>query len=152
MNDELEANQIYFVLPMSKLQQCLTMSDMATLAVKVSVALQTASSKDSHRCKKARILWINKSISLENYNKINNGFEYNNYGYGPNDTNKSFVFESRLVSVDYLELVPGSVRKLQRLTSRRAKMVVCSFRHRLNTIYEGTTFWNFFFISLYSIL
>nr|POE95207.1 berberine bridge enzyme-like 4 [Quercus suber] len=107
---------------MSKLQQCLTMSDMATLAVKVSVALQIASSKDSHRCKKARILRVNKSVSSENYNKINNGFEYNNYGYGLNDTNKSFVFESKLVFVDYLELLPGSARKLQRFTSRRAKM------------------------------
>ncbi|KAK7857120.1 hypothetical protein CFP56_019768 [Quercus suber] len=111
---------------MSKLQQCLTMSDMATLAVKVSVALQIASSKDSHRCKKARILRVNKSVSSENYNKINNGFEYNNYGYGLNDTNKSFVFESKLVFVDYLELVPGSARKLQRFTSRRAKMAKVS--------------------------
>ncbi|KAL0001659.1 hypothetical protein SO802_015440 [Lithocarpus litseifolius] len=40
LNDELEANQIYIVLPVSKLQQRLTMSDMATLAIKVNVALQ----------------------------------------------------------------------------------------------------------------
>ncbi|XP_050259877.1 uncharacterized protein LOC126704941 [Quercus robur] len=95
------ANQIYFVLLMPKFQKHLTMSDMATLAIKVSVALQSASSKDDHRCKKACILV--------------------------------------LVLVDYLKLVPGSVRKLQRFTSRRAKMAVCSFRHRLSTIYEGTT-------------
>ncbi|KAL4611508.1 hypothetical protein ACB092_08G128800 [Castanea dentata] len=98
LNDELEANQIYFVLPVAQLQQHLTMSDMATLAIKVSVALQSVSRIDSHCCKKARILG----------------------------------------------LVPGSIKKLQRFTSRRAKMAVCSFRHRLSTIYEGTTLWNFF--------
>ncbi|XP_075633830.1 uncharacterized protein LOC142606350 [Castanea sativa] len=107
LNDELEANQIYFVLPVAQLQQRLTMSDMATLAIKFSVALQSASRIDSHCCKKARILGV-------------------------------------LVLVDYLELVPGSIKKLQRFTSRRAKMAVCSFRHRLSTIYEGTTLWNFF--------
>ena len=80
---------------MPKFQQHLTMSDMATLAIKVSVALQSASSKDDHRCKKACILVVNKSVSLENYNKINNGFEYSNYGYGPNDTNKTFVIDAK---------------------------------------------------------
>ncbi|XP_075674984.1 uncharacterized protein LOC142644211 [Castanea sativa] len=43
----------------------LTMSDMATLAIKVSVALQSASSKDGHRCKKACILVVNKSVGQE---------------------------------------------------------------------------------------
>lgn len=32
----------------------------------------------------------------------------------------------------------GSVRRLQRLTSKRAKMAVRSFRLKLTTIYEGT--------------
>ncbi|KAK9988698.1 hypothetical protein SO802_028937 [Lithocarpus litseifolius] len=73
----------------------LTMSDMATLAIKVSVALQRASSKDGHLYKKACILAVNKSVSLENYNKINNGFEYSNYGYGPNDTNKTLVIYAK---------------------------------------------------------
>nr|POF20828.1 hypothetical protein CFP56_14342 [Quercus suber] len=64
---------------------------MATLAIN----LQSASSKDGYGCKKACILAVNKSVSSENYNKINNGFEYSNYGYGPNDTTKTFVIDAK---------------------------------------------------------
>ena len=73
LDEELQANQIYFVLPVSKLQHRLSASDMAALAVKASVALQNASTKDGHRRKKARIspvLVINQSVSSES----NDGF------------------------------------------------------------------------------
>ncbi|XP_030955702.1 uncharacterized protein LOC115977815 [Quercus lobata] len=137
LNVELEANQIYFVLPVSKLQQRLTASDMAALAVKASVAIQNASTKDGFRRKKARIspvLLVNRSASSENYSKINDGFEYNS------NMNKPFVVDAKTVGVAGAGKLSraGSVRKLQRFTSKRAKLAVRSFRLRLSTIHEGT--------------
>nr|XP_023912965.1 uncharacterized protein LOC112024580 [Quercus suber]POF09795.1 hypothetical protein CFP56_68036 [Quercus suber] len=134
---ELEANQIYFVLPVSKLQQRLTASDMAALAVKASVAIQNASTKDGYHHKKARIspvLLVNRSASSENYSKINDGFEYNS------NMNKSLVVDAKTVGVAGAGKLSraGSVRKLQRFTSKRAKLAVRSFRLRLSTIHEGT--------------
>ncbi|XP_050248377.1 uncharacterized protein LOC126695598 [Quercus robur] len=137
LNVELEANQIYFVLPVSKLQQRLTASDMAALAVKASVAIQNASTKDGYRRKKARIspvLLVNRLASSENYSKINDGFQYNS------NMNKPLVFDAKTVGVAGAGKLSraGSVRKLQRFTSKRAKLAVRSFRLRLSTIHEGT--------------
>ncbi|KAL0016699.1 hypothetical protein SO802_003768 [Lithocarpus litseifolius] len=137
LNVELEANQIYFVLPVSKLQQRLTASDMAALAVKASVAISNASTKDGYRRKKARIspvLLVNRSASSENYSKINDGFEYNS------NMNKPLVVDAKTVGVAGAGKLSraGSVRKLQRFTSKRAKLAVRSFRLRLSTIHEGT--------------
>ena len=137
LTHSLEANQIYFVLPVSKLQQRLTASDMAALAVKASVAIQNASTKDGYRRKKARIspvLLVNRSASSENYSKINDGFQYNS------NMNKPLVFDAKTVGVAGAGKLSraGSVRKLQRFTSKRAKLAVRSFRLRLSTIHEGT--------------
>ena len=46
-------------------------------------------------------MWACQShqVSSEKYNKINNGFEYSNYGYGPNDTNKTFVIDAKPLGV-----------------------------------------------------
>ncbi|KAM3711131.1 hypothetical protein ACJW31_01G084100 [Castanea mollissima] len=137
LNVELEADQIYFVLPVSKLQQRLTASDMAALAVKASVAIQNASTKDGYRRKKSRIspvLLVNRSASSENYSKINDyGFEYNS------TVNKPLVDAKTLGVAGAGKLSrAGSVRKLQRFTSKRAKLAVRSFRLRLSTIHEGT--------------
>ncbi len=137
LDEELQANQIYFVLPVSKLQHRLTASDMAALAVKASVALQNASTKDGHLRKKARIspvLVINQSVSSES----NDGF--GNYGFGPNNMNKTPVINAKskgVVGVAGLSQA-ASVRRLQRYSSKRAKLAVRSFRLRLSTIYEGT--------------
>ncbi|KAM4122462.1 hypothetical protein ACB094_01G085500 [Castanea mollissima] len=137
LNVELEADQIYFVLPVSKLQQRLTASDMAALAVKASVAIQNASTKDGYRRKKSRIspvLLVNRSASSENYSKINDyGFEYNS------TVNKPLVDAKTLGVAGAGKLSrAGSVRKLQRFTSKRAKLAARSFRLRLSTIHEGT--------------
>ncbi|KAM3758976.1 hypothetical protein ACB098_01G085700 [Castanea mollissima] len=138
LNVELEADQIYFVLPVSKLQQRLTASDMAALAVKASVAIQNASTKDGYRRKKSRIspvLLVNRSASSENYSKINDyGFEYNS------NMNKPLVVDAKTLGVAGAGKLSraGSVRKLQRFTSKRAKLAVRSFRLRLSTIHEGT--------------
>ncbi|KAH7566968.1 hypothetical protein ACOSP7_011383 [Xanthoceras sorbifolium] len=119
---ELYPDQIYFLLPTSKLQYRLSASDMAALAVKASVALQTAAKKGSMRRKNARIspvLPVEKCrISLENQTKT---FAKKPVS-GPNNIGMTRS---------------GSVRRLHKYTSRRAKLAVRSFRLRLSTIYEG---------------
>ncbi|KAE8057474.1 hypothetical protein FH972_014164 [Carpinus fangiana] len=140
LDDQLQANQIYFVLPASKLRQRLTASDMAALAVKASVALQNASSKGGHRRNKARIspvLVVNQSTSLQS-NKVNHGYRGMDDGYAPKWPKKSPGVNGKPGGVAAGGLSrAGSVRKLQRYTSKRAKMAVRSFRIRLSTIYEG---------------
>jgi hypothetical protein len=140
LDDELEANQIYFVLPSSKLRQRLTSSDMAALAVKASLAIQNASSKNGHRRNKARIspvLVVNQSISLQS-NKDRNGYRGIDDGYAPKRPKKATGINGKPGGVAAGGLTrAGSVRKLQRYTSKRAKLAVRSFRLRLSTIYEG---------------
>lgn len=51
----LYPNHLYFLLPRSMLQNRLTSSDMAALAVKASVALLNESKKNGHRSKRVRI-------------------------------------------------------------------------------------------------
>ncbi|KAF2312015.1 hypothetical protein GH714_027762 [Hevea brasiliensis] len=77
-NAQLYANQLYFVLPRSKLQNRLTASDMAALAVKASVAIQNASKKEAHRRKKARISPVslgNQFPSLDDDGHVIKSFE-----------------------------------------------------------------------------
>ncbi|KAG7967010.1 hypothetical protein I3843_08G077900 [Carya illinoinensis] len=136
--DQLQADQIYFVLPSSKLRQRLTASDMASLAVKAAVALQKYASKNSglRRKNKARISPVTvayQSVSFES-TKINR------FGY-----EKSFESQknNRRPAVDAkpssgLSQDGSSARKLQRSRSRRTKTAARSFRLRLSTIYEGT--------------
>lgn len=141
--DQLHANCIYFVLPASKLERPLSASDMAALAVKASIALQKA---ESHRRKKARIspvLFVNQNYSVDREAV---------------HVDRQFVNQSRNYAYEYDITIgrptkkkpppppsssfgisrSGSVKRLQRFTSRRAKLAVRSFRLRLSTIYEGT--------------
>ncbi|OAY50445.1 uncharacterized protein LOC110615896 [Manihot esculenta] len=123
-NAQLYADQLYFVLPISKLENRLTASDMAALAVKASVAIQNASKKDGQRRKKARIspvLMGNQSPSSDDAEAI-----------------KSFEKPARPQQQSPAGLSrSGSVKRLQKYTSRRAKLAVRSFRLGLSTIYEG---------------
>ncbi|KAA8514755.1 hypothetical protein F0562_017934 [Nyssa sinensis] len=112
---QLQAGQIYFVLPSSKLPYRLSASDMAALAVKASVALQKGGSRKgkAHRSKKeARIspvLDVNQRVSDSNSNWEG---EFDSNGVAK----KSFERPAALgVSRS------GSVRKVQRYSSRRAK-------------------------------
>ncbi|GJZ08146.1 nucleotide-binding alpha-beta plait domain-containing protein [Tanacetum coccineum] len=50
--DELDAGQIYFILPKSMLARGLSASDMASLAVKASLALDSNTNSNSHVKKK----------------------------------------------------------------------------------------------------
>ncbi|XVE69546.1 hypothetical protein DITRI_Ditri10aG0000200 [Diplodiscus trichospermus] len=131
-DQQLQANQIYFVLPVSKLQQPLSSRDMAALAVKASVAIQNASKSDSHRRKKARISPVSlvaQSLLVPVVDKDDAPAPT-----APVPSTKSFAKP---------QAQPGfsrsaSIRKLQKYTSRRAKLAVRSFKLRLSTIYEGS--------------
>ncbi|XP_068649324.1 uncharacterized protein [Aristolochia californica] len=116
-DDHLQVGQIYFVLPMNKLQYPLTASDMAALAVKASVALAEGS-KGKGRRKKYRVSPV-LDVS-EPIGDGDDGFKKLEKTVAPTITRS------------------GSVRKLQRSASRRAKLAIRSFRMRLGTIYEGT--------------
>ncbi|KAG6706961.1 hypothetical protein I3842_06G008800 [Carya illinoinensis] len=114
--EELLANQIYFVLPASKLQQQLTASDMAALAVKASVALQNSSKNNGNRRKKARIspvVMVKQSVSFEStkidYDGTADRF---GYGYGPRSQKKTPITDAK-PGVSGLSRA-GSVRRLQR--------------------------------------
>ncbi|KAI5326950.1 PREDICTED: Protein of unknown function DUF4228 [Prunus dulcis] len=139
--DELEADQIYFILPRSKLEHRLSATDMAALAVRASLAFQNASSssssyktkekkKDLHprrNYKKARVSpvlinYANSDMDRDDFNEITIG----DSAYKGQMSQKQQISRSK------------SVKKLQRYTSKRAKMAVRSFRLRLTTIDEGS--------------
>ncbi|GFP87181.1 hypothetical protein PHJA_000861800 [Phtheirospermum japonicum] len=116
--DELEPAEIYFVLPVSKLQHRLAASDMAALAVKASVAINASNPR---RSRKARISPVSDSQSSQHHS--------------PSNSRKASKGSAR----PELGITrSGSVRKLQRYSSRRAKSAVRSFRMKLTTINEGS--------------
>ncbi|CAA7013528.1 unnamed protein product [Microthlaspi erraticum] len=131
----LQADQIYFVLPISKRQYRLTASDMAALAVKASVAIEKAAGKKNRRRKSGRISPVmmmnkpNNNVVAVN-NRIAGETMMMQKGKLPNRTTpfKATAGSSR----------SGSVRRLKRYASGRARFAVRSFR-KLSTIYEGTT-------------
>ncbi|XP_022154429.1 uncharacterized protein LOC111021675 [Momordica charantia] len=129
LDDQLLASQIYFLLPSSKLRQRLSASDMAAMALKASLALQNASSKDPLLRKKGRI------SPLLIPNPTSDSHSDSDSNLAPSDSKKN-----NGVPVPIPIPIPesSSVRKLQKLTSRRAKMAVRSFKLKLSTIYEGT--------------
>ncbi|KAF8406768.1 hypothetical protein HHK36_008860 [Tetracentron sinense] len=114
--DQLEVGQIYFLLPKTRLQYRLTASDMAALAVKASTALANISKKGGRRRKKIQI-----SPVMEVNQRVGDG-------------GRLKTFEKPSIGISR----SGSVRKLKRNASRRAKMTIRSFRVRLSTIYEGS--------------
>ncbi|KAI3725584.1 hypothetical protein L1987_65375 [Smallanthus sonchifolius] len=104
--DGLDAGQIYFVLPVSKLRDRLSASEMAALAVKASVALNSTGFNKGRNYKKSK---ISPFVVMESNANIDEE--------APN--NKSVgVSRSR------------SIRK------RTARLAVRSFKLRLSTIYE----------------
>lgn len=127
----LQPDQIYFVLPIARLNYPLTTSDMAALAVKANAALLHDSSKKTSRCRRRKI----RVSPVADVDPPRGG------GGGG---------DSRFVEFKRFEkgggggggggmglLRSGSVRKLQRKASTRAKIVYKSFKMRLTTIYEN---------------
>ncbi|CAI9264133.1 unnamed protein product [Lactuca saligna] len=110
---QLDAAQIYFILPKTMLGRRLSASDMAALAVKASLALDSNSNADSHKRNnnKAR---ISPLVLMETT--------------GANE-NKN-VGSLRMSS-------SRSIRKLSKRSSKKARLGVGSFRLVLSTIYEN---------------
>lgn len=79
VEDELQANQIYFVLPASKLQYRLTASDMAALAVKASLALQKSNTNKSS----------SSNSKKHSSSSSSSSFYIRNRGHGRGRNNKS---------------------------------------------------------------
>ncbi|XP_010539749.1 PREDICTED: uncharacterized protein LOC104813724 [Tarenaya hassleriana] len=127
--EQLQAEQIYFVLPISKRWTRLTASDMAALAVKASVAIQNAAGKESRRRNKGRISPVvvlsqtSGSNSVAGESTVKNG---------------ESAEKTALAKVSGGFSRSGTVLKLPRCTSRRAKLAVSPFRLRLSTINEGS--------------
>ncbi|KAL5713726.1 hypothetical protein ACHQM5_015778 [Ranunculus cassubicifolius] len=116
--EELQMGEIYFVLPSSRLQSRLTAPDMAALAVKASTAMAKNSKGSSKKHNKLRVSPVISVTQKYNEERFDEGIK------------KRFDQKPMLRS--------GSVRKLQRGASRRAKLAVRSFRLRLSTIHEGS--------------
>ncbi|KVI07644.1 Protein of unknown function DUF4228 [Cynara cardunculus var. scolymus] len=123
LEDELDAGQIYFILPKSMLGRRLGASDMAALAVKASVALDSNAITNSSQQPKSRKNNNKSRISpLENSHMnvtVEEEIENKNYN--------ASLGVSR----------SGSIRKVPRYSSRKARLAVRSFRLRLSTIYEN---------------
>ncbi|XP_076887976.1 uncharacterized protein LOC143538266 [Bidens hawaiensis] len=131
--DELDAGQIYFVLPVSKLRNPLGASEMAALAVKASVALNSKAmssrskakknNSNSHRSKVAPFVVMESSkinVIVDEEAQNARMFEKQQQGSGSLGVSRS-----------------GSIRKMQRYSSRKTRLAVRSFKLRLSTIYES---------------
>ncbi|KAK4767768.1 hypothetical protein SAY87_002909 [Trapa incisa] len=143
-SEALYPGQIYFVLPISKLQNRLSASDMAALAVKASLALRNSDEgrrsggrfrrrRKSSKTQISPILFVNNSNSCNDYQYQTSSIEDGGSAYDPSKTVRSFG--SKPMSIDRSR----SARKMQRLSSRRMKLAVRSFRMKLSTIYEVKT-------------
>ncbi|CAN4093792.1 unnamed protein product [Withania somnifera] len=126
---QLLPGQIYFLLPASKLQYRLSASDMAALAVKASTALQDLNRNNRRKSSKKMSKKSTSRISpmLLQVEEDDHDNESRNYRQSNNNTRVGLGVSMR----------SASVRKLQRISSRRAKMAVRSFR-KLMTIQEGS--------------
>ncbi|ERN11423.1 hypothetical protein AMTRI_Chr03g43540 [Amborella trichopoda] len=119
-SEELQLGQIYFLLPLTKLHYPLEPSEMAALAVKASTALSEGSRKRGRRKKVAPFF---AEVDFHG----NSGFS--------GDRKLGFSGEAKTVKPGLSR--SGSVRKLQRNASKRAKLAYRKFRLRLSTIHEG---------------
>lgn len=133
--DELDAGQIYFILPVSKLRGRLSASEMAALAVKASVAMNSkANSRSITRSTSSSRKRKNKSkispfVVMET-SKINVIVD--------EEAQNKRLFEKQQMASSSLGVSrSGSIRKMQRYSSRKARLAVRSFRLRLSTIYES---------------
>lgn len=122
VEDALEPDQIYFVLPASRLQQPLGASDMAALAVKASVALNDFNPRRNSKSRISPVLVAEEDPQSSHQIKTNCSYIHSK------PARKTSAGVSR----------SSSVRKLHRYSSRRAKLAVRSFRIKLTTINEAS--------------
>ncbi|XP_047977417.1 uncharacterized protein LOC125219481 [Salvia hispanica] len=128
--EPLEPDQIYFVMPASRLQSRLAASDMAALAVKASAAFNDFNPRRSRKSRISPVLVAEEDPRSIHPIKIGGDSSVHAKHQRKAAPSPSGVSRS------------GSVRKLHRYTSRRAKLAVRSFRIRLNTINEGSILLN----------
>ncbi|KAJ0231639.1 hypothetical protein HA466_0297590 [Hirschfeldia incana] len=138
----LTADQIYFVLPISKRQYRLTASDMAALAVKASVAIEKASGKKNRRRKSGRIspVMMLNQVNERSVAVNRNANETMTVMQKGKVLNKTTPFKTATNNTTSGYSRSGSVRRLKRYASVRAKKLAARSIKRLSTIYEGTVF------------
>ncbi|CAN7052841.1 unnamed protein product [Brassica rapa subsp. trilocularis] len=133
----LQADQIYFVLPVSKRQYRLTASDMAALAVKASVAMEKAAKNKNRRRKSGRISPVmtlnqpNERLVAVNRSSMMMMMQKGNL------PNKTTQFKST-DTIGYYR--SGSVRQLKRYASGKARKLAARSIKRLSTIHEENIF------------
>lgn len=132
--DELDAGQIYFVLPVSKLRDRLSASEMAALAVKASVALNAKANSKSITRSRSR---STKAIKKNNKSKISPFVVMETSKINVIVDEEARLFDKQLPSSGLGVSRSGSIRKMQRYSSRKARLAVRSFRLKLSTIYEA---------------
>ncbi|KAG2324341.1 hypothetical protein Bca4012_038856 [Brassica carinata] len=129
----LQADQIYFVLPVSKRRYRLTASDMAALAVKASVAMEKAAKNKNRRRKSGRISPV-MTMNQPNQRVV----AVSTIMQKGNLPNKTTQFKSSN-TIGYSR--SGSVRQLKRYASGRArKLADRSIKRVLSTIHEENIF------------
>ncbi|KAM3304370.1 hypothetical protein P3S67_011236 [Capsicum chacoense] len=129
---QLLPGQIYFVLPSSKLQYRLSASDMAALVLKASAALEELNKNVKHPSKFRKNSKKSNSRISPMLLQVEDA-ESPDYSQSRQSNSKTSTTTVGLG----VSMRSASVRKLQRLSSRRAKMAVRSFR-KLMTIQEGS--------------
>ncbi|KAI3745561.1 hypothetical protein L6452_07961 [Arctium lappa] len=148
--DELDAAQIYFLLPISKLHHRLTASEMAALAVKASLALNTTDKTLTRSTSSASSSRSSKSIT-NNSQKRKSKSKISPFVVMETSKINVIVDEEAQSNKRLVETTTshkqqssglgvsrsGSIRKMQRYSSRKARLAVRSFRLRLSTIYES---------------
>ncbi|KAF8103211.1 hypothetical protein N665_0188s0161 [Sinapis alba] len=135
----LQADQIYFVLLVSKRHYRLTASDMAALAVKASVAMEKAAKNKNRRRKSGRISPVMMMMNQPNERivAVNRSSTMMQKGNLPNKTTQ---FKSTN-TIGYSR--SGSVRQLKRYASGRARKLAARSIKRLSTIHEENIFLDF---------
>ncbi|CAN0920862.1 hypothetical protein LINGRAHAP2_LOCUS32305 [Linum grandiflorum] len=125
-------NQLYFLLPISKLNSKLTAPDMAALAVRASQAIQSSNRGRKKSSSISPVLFVDDDVHRDQ----------------ESDLATLLMLQSQKPKAEAASFQQSggggqfrksrSIRKLQRYASRRAKLAVRSFRLGLATIYEGT--------------
>ncbi|KAL1561462.1 hypothetical protein AAHA92_04162 [Salvia divinorum] len=129
--EPLEPDQIYFAMPASRLRSRLAASDMAALAVKASAAFSDFEPRRSRKSRISPVLAAEEDPRSIHQIKIGSDSSVHaKHGMRKAAAPPSGVSRS------------GSVRKVHRYSSRRAKLAVRSFRIRLSTINEGSILLN----------
>ncbi|CAN7047137.1 unnamed protein product [Brassica oleracea var. botrytis] len=139
----LKADQIYFVLHVSKRHYRLTASDMAALAVKASVAMEKAAKNKNRRRKSGRISPILTMMNQPNERivAVNRSSSTMMMQKGNLQNKMTQCKSTNTIGYSW----SGSVRQLKRYASGRARKIVDrSIEGVLSTIHEENIFLDFY--------